>query len=196
MAARRRRRWGPRRLLTAAVIMYAMCAYFVVAAVAAHAAAARSSYVQAHGTRVNATVTSVRSTVTAYLVPTTQVTVRLQPPFDGTTISVVHVADEVKSHAGETISVLVDPSQPGYSELPGSRGVTTVGWLEPLAFVVSTLIVGVLLTAQSVRLFRVRQEREPAPRTLVEEDNQARNRSVSRFGRALRRLRPADRYVG
>ena len=162
MAPRRRRRGGLKRLLITAVIMYAMCAYFAVAAVVAQAAAAHSRSVQAHGLHANATVISAGSTVTPYLAGTTLLTVRLQQPVDGATTSVVHVAQEVSSHSGETIAVLVDPSQPGYSELPGSPGVTTIGWLEPLALVVSTLIVAVVCTVQYVRFFRLRRA-APAP---------------------------------
>ena len=97
------------------------------------------------------------STVTTYLAGTTLMTVRLQRPVDGTTMSVVHVAQEVNSHAGATIAVLVDPSQPGYGELPGSPGVTTISWLLPLALVVSTLTAAVVCTVQYVRLFRLRR---------------------------------------
>jgi hypothetical protein len=160
MPPRRRRPLGPKGQLIVALIMYAVFAGFLIAAVAGHAAAAQSSYVQAHGVRENATVLNVDNNSSTYKGNTTwsaEVTVRLQQPVDGTTTSVVHVPYEDNSNDGDTITVLVDPDNPGYSELPGSANTTNASWIVLLVFSVLMLAIAVLTTRRTIRLFRQRR---------------------------------------
>lgn len=160
MARRRRRPLGPKGQLTATLILYAVFAGFVAGAVAAHAAAAQSSYVQAHGVRDSATVLNVDNTSSTYKGNTTwsaEVTVQLQQPVDGMTTSIVHVPYEDNSNDGDTITVLVDPSNPSYSELPGSANTTNTSWIVLLVFSVLMLFTAGLATRRTIRLFRQRR---------------------------------------
>jgi FlaG/FlaF family flagellin (archaellin) len=160
MAPRRRRPLGPKGQLTVTLFLYALFAAFVIGAVAAHAAAAQSSYVQAHGVRDNATVLNVDNTSSTYKGSTTwsaEVTVQLQQPVNGTTTSVVHVPYEDNSNDGDTITVLVDPGDPGYSELPGSANATNASGIVLLVFSVLMLLVAMLATRRTIRLFRQRR---------------------------------------
>jgi hypothetical protein len=160
MAPRRRRPLGPKGQLTVTLFLYALFACLVIGAVGAHAAAAQSGYVQAHGVRDNATVLNVDNASSTYKGNTTwsaEVTVQLQQPVNGTTTSVVHVPYEDNSNDGDTITVLVDRGDPGYSELPGSANMTNAPWIELLVFSVLALLVAVLATRRTIRLFRQRR---------------------------------------
>jgi len=160
MATRRRRPLGPKGQLVATIIVYVVCLGFAFAAVAAHAAAAQSSYVQGHGIQDSATVLNVDNTSSTSKGNTTwsaQVTVQLLQPVNGTTTSVVHVPYEDNSNDGDTITVLVDPNDPGYSELPGSPNTTNAAWIWLLVFSVLMLGVAVLVTRRTIRLFRQRR---------------------------------------
>ena len=160
MPALRRRPLGPKGQLAVSVIMCLVCAILVIGAVASHAAAAQSSYVQAHGVRDSATVVSeddiahTNKNSTTY---TSLVTVQLQQPVNGTTSSVVHVPYAAGDFAGDKITVLVDPGNPGYSELPGSAATTAGAWIEMLVFAALTLVIAVLSTRRTIRLFRQRR---------------------------------------
>ena len=156
--ARRSRPRGPQRILViclvAVLLVFPLSAVFVVMAVNKHAQAAQSSYVQAHGLRESATVGHVdnKQVDGNY---TATVTVQLQPPVNGTTSSIVHVPHQDNSSPGDTITVLVDPSQPGYSELPGAPSVTGQDWIVPLVIaVVILLFYPAIPTWYGVRAFR------------------------------------------
>src|SRR5579863_8993534 len=119
-----------------AVFAYLGCAALAVAAVVEHGEAVQSSYVQAHGVRDTATVVSVHNFMPTgkHRAPASaEVTVRLKQPVNGTSTSVVHVPDHVSSVPGDTIAVMVDLRQPGYSELPGEPDTTTWKWIGSLS---------------------------------------------------------------
>jgi flagellar biosynthesis/type III secretory pathway M-ring protein FliF/YscJ len=158
--ARRRRPLGPKGALFLALFFYAFCAVWAAITVSGHAQAVQSSYVQTHGQRDSATVVSVDNIEHTHKNSTTYtalVTVQLQQPVNGTASSVVHVPYKDNSFPGDKITVFVDPSQPGYSELPGSPNATTAGWVASLVGTVVFLVIAVFLTRQSVRLFRRRR---------------------------------------
>lgn len=160
MARRRRRPLGPKGTLVVALFLYALCALFAAITVSAHAEGVQSSYVQAHGLRENATVISVDNMKSTYKQSTSYtaiVEVQLHQPVNGTTSSFVYVPDKVNSSPGDEITVLVDPAEPDYSELPGSPDVPSSDWVVALVVAVGTLVGGVLLTRRSVRLFRQRR---------------------------------------
>lgn len=162
MARQGRRPARPRTLVVVAVFLCLACALCAGVAVFGHAQAVQSSYVQAHGVRDNATVVSVNNSAskdddgtTTY---TAEVTVHLQQPVNGTFNSLVWVPGEDNSRPGEVIAVLVDPRQPGYSELPGSPYVgSSSGWIVAVGFSVLFLVVGVWVTREAVRLSRQRR---------------------------------------
>ena len=160
MSRRRRRPLGVKGSLVLALFFFALGAVLIGVAVSQHVQAVRSSYVQAHGLRDNATVVSVDNFEHTYKHSTTYtalVTVQLQQPVNGTTNSLVHVPYRDNSFPGDEITVLVDPQQPGYSELPSSPTATTGNWVAPLVGAVVTLVVGVFLTRKAVRLLRQRR---------------------------------------
>jgi hypothetical protein len=76
----------------------------------------KSGYTQAHGVADVATVSSVHSWRGSV-----SVTVTLARPVNGTTTTTVSTLNSVSFSRGARISVLVDPKDPGYAELPGSR---------------------------------------------------------------------------
>ncbi|MCW2933295.1 MAG: hypothetical protein JWM19_4257 [Actinomycetia bacterium] len=51
----------------------------------------------------------------------------------------------------------MDPDNPGYSELPGSANTTNASWIVLLVFSVLMLLVAVLATRRTIRLFRQRR---------------------------------------
>jgi len=127
-----------------------------------HAQAVQSSYVQTHGVRDNATVVRVDNVVdkggddgTSY--PAGSVSVRLQQPVNGTFNSVVQVPGGSNSRPGDVIAVLVDPRQPGHSELPGLPYEQPWLWIVPVGFSLFFLVGGVRLTLRAVRLSRQRR---------------------------------------
>jgi hypothetical protein len=157
--ASRRRRWGPKGWLTATLVWYALVAAVVGLVIGVHAEVAQSSYVQAHGVRDSATVTDVYNHEGSGRDATweAQVTVDLQQPVDGATRSVVHVPYKDNSVDGDTITVLVDPRDPGYSELPGSAYGNNTLWISSLVGLSVTLVIALLFTYQTITLFRQRR---------------------------------------
>ena len=148
-----------------AVFLFMVCAVAAAVAVGTHNQVAQSGYVQDHGVRDDATVVSVvNSPIRNDNGPTTytaRVTVHLRQPVNGTVDSVAWVPDEVNSHPGDVIAVLVDPRQPDYSELPGqpySGPGATWGLILSLGFSAVFLILGVLATRTAI-VRRLRRRR-------------------------------------
>ena len=160
MARRRRRPLGPKGTLFWALFFYGLGAILVGFTFIGRAQAAQSSYVQAHGVRDSASVVSVDNiehTSKHFTTYEALVTVQLQQPVNGATNSVVHVPDRDNSLPGDEITVLVDPRQPGYSELPGSPSTTTENWVVALVLAVVVLAFAVFVTRRAVRRFRQRR---------------------------------------
>jgi hypothetical protein len=124
----RRRRYGPVSTLISAIVFLGIGITAACFAVTTHAEASRSGYTQANGVAGTATVRSVANyqssgtrSATTYFA---KVTVTLQPPVSGHASAVVNIPGNVSYARGQVISVLVDPADPGYAELPGSPYVT------------------------------------------------------------------------
>jgi hypothetical protein len=150
---RGRRRNSPTSSLAGGILVLGFGIVFAVAAFGAHSAASRSSYTQSNGIRDSATVDNVsnyqssRSSTTYAAIAAT-----LGKPVDGQWTTVVNIPNNVSYHTGQAISILVDPADPGYSELPGQRFAsdgTTVG-----AAIVSVmgLLAGVGFIVKSFRM--------------------------------------------
>jgi hypothetical protein len=112
---------------------------FIGTSFAVRGAASKSAYVQAHGVRREAVIVSVdnqehRTThkpgqtgtgynqkhyaiTTSY---TANVLVNLAQPVNGHTQTTVHVPHKDSDKPGQSVTVLVDPQDPGYAELPGT----------------------------------------------------------------------------
>jgi len=135
--ARGRRRYGPVGTSVILGIFVAGAVGFLVGAISSHSQAVRSSYVQHHGTSANAIVDSVVNTEHCskngcnY---TAAILVTLSPPVDGARTTVVHYPDFSDLFTGEQVTVLVDPKQPGYAELPGATFESSWVWIVLLVF--------------------------------------------------------------
>jgi hypothetical protein len=140
----RRRRYGPVSTLTSAIVFLGIGIAAACLAVSTHSEVDRSNNTQASGIADTATVRSVanyqstgRHSTTYYA----QVAVTLQAPVSGQASTVVNIPNNVSYTRGQVISILVDPADPGYAELPGSPYVTdstTAGLV--IAAVVSCII--------------------------------------------------------
>jgi hypothetical protein len=127
--------------LAAMLIMLFIGAAFIILSFALRSSAARSSFVQAHGVRREALILSVdniartsttttgsgssRHTVTSTTY-TAEVLVKLADPVGGQARTTVHVPRYETGGPGDALTVLVDPGNPGYAELPGSPSIPAV----------------------------------------------------------------------
>lgn len=134
------------------VLVSAGCAYDTYAA---NASAAKSSYTQSSGVRENATVTNVvnnKDCGRGGCTYSADVYVDLSRPVSGQTTADVSVPNSVNYTDGQTITVLVDPKDPGYAELPGQpdNQASTAIWVAVVAAVV--LAFGILAIVRGVRM--------------------------------------------
>lgn len=132
LAGRPRRRYGP--IVTGITLAVFACGTIAVSAgaISSYSQGVRSGFVQSHGISASATVESVDNTQhcsrsSCYY--TAAILVRLSRPVDGARTTVVHYPDFSELAANDTVVVLVDPRQPGYAELPGSRFVASWSWI-------------------------------------------------------------------
>jgi DivIVA domain-containing protein len=136
-----------------------------VAFVAFHSDYERSNYTQASGISDSATVTS--ENVGTGKAAETHVTVRLDTPVGGRDISVVNIAGAASYRPGDRISILVDPQDPSYSELPGRPDDTAFEALVACAIVIVLMILVVVgsLVASLRKRLRRRRGRRSLPAT-------------------------------
>jgi DivIVA domain-containing protein len=144
-------------LLVLVLFLAAIAIGACVGVVTFHADYERSNYTQASGIPVSATVIS--ENVGTGKAAETHVTVRLDPPVGGRDVSVVNIAGADIYKPGDRISILVDPRDPSYSELPGMPDDTALEALVACAIVILVMIlcvVGGLVTTLRKRLKRRR----------------------------------------
>jgi hypothetical protein len=100
----------------------------IVYSVFAHGDAARSSYTQAHGVRRAARVIS--EDIGTGKDPTSTVVVQLSEPVNGHDTTTVHIpfAPAFAYFPGTPVTVVVDPQDPGYAELPGAPYISSGVW--------------------------------------------------------------------
>src|SRR3954465_2019817 len=110
-----------------ALALVAFTAFFIAAAVTAKSDAARSARLQREGIRVVATVSAVdnqrsnhRDNDTSSSSYTSVVTLALQPPLRGHDHTALRFSHYSKLVVGQSVTVLVDPRDPGYAEQPGA----------------------------------------------------------------------------
>ena len=123
----RRRRNSPTSLLIGGIILLGFGIGFAFVAIGAHAAASKSSYTQSNGTQDSATVDNVSNYSSTGRGGTTywaSIAATLGRPVDGQWTTVVNIPNNVNYHTGQAISILVDPADPSYSELPGQPDAT------------------------------------------------------------------------
>jgi hypothetical protein len=187
LTGRTKRRWPSwAKQLVPTVVLYGALAAFLALGIFGHAEAVRSSYTQAHGVQDNATVAAVDNTeVTGSRNgPGTwlaQVTVDLDQPVDGVNTSVVHVPYKDRYAEGDTITVLVDPRDPGYAELPGSPFADIRSWIWWVVVSLGALALALWSTLRTVILFSRRRAAPGLPSDYVH--GAKRKRSPGRPGR-------------
>ena len=121
-------------------------AIIVAASVPAYGNAARSSYTQAHGVRRVAEVMIQNAGTEDYpsrgggRVPTSTAAVWLSEPVNGHDTTTVHVHG-APLYPDASVTVLVDPQDPGYAELPGAPFTTIASWLGPLGLGLTILVI-------------------------------------------------------
>jgi len=142
-AGGRRRAHAPASLAGAALITTAMACFGLVATLQAHSGAQRSSYTQSHGVTETAVADNVENIAShtskgAYSY-TNQITITVQRPAVGDGSATVYGNGQTSVQSGDTLTVLVDPKQPSYAEMPGAPYYTTRSWIEALLF---TIVIG------------------------------------------------------
>ena len=107
-----------------------------------HGDAARSSYTQAHGARQAARVISERTSPgDDPKHPTSALVVRLSRPVNGHDTTTVHIQGAPTYRPGAPVTVVVDPQDPGYAELPGAPYTTSGSWEVPLVIGLACILV-------------------------------------------------------
>ncbi len=157
---RGRRHYGPAGTSVIAAVFGAATIGLAVGAASTYSQGVRSAFVQSHGIPAAAIVDTVDNTQQCSRSScdyTAAIVVTLKAPVRGATTTVVHYPDSSDLVSGESIVVLVDPQQPGYAELPGTKFVNAGDWviLAIMAIVVASLTVLEVQAAR--RLFAYRR---------------------------------------
>jgi hypothetical protein len=150
----RRRAHAPATLAGAAVITTAMTCIGLAATLQAHSGAQRSSYTQSHGVTETAVADDVQNIAShtskrgySY---TNQITITVQHPAVGDGSATVYGNGQTSVQPGDTLTVLVDPRQPSYAEMPGAPYYTTGSWIEALLFTIVAGCVTVFVSYRAV----------------------------------------------
>jgi hypothetical protein len=161
--SRRRHRDGPVALTIVGLIWTGLAIALLAGAVVNVSNAARSSYTQNHGVSVSGTVISAdNSTVCSArggCSYSATILVRLSRPVGGVSVTTAHYPDSTDLVSGEPVTVLVDPKQPDYAELPGHAYTTAIQWI--LGFALA-LVMGLLAFVDWRALVRVLAQRRAA----------------------------------
>lgn len=144
-----------------AAIITAAFVFMSTAAIVNHSYDDRSAYVQAHGLSRSAVVDRVRNIATTdkggtRYTATFNVTVKFLSGSDRN--AVVYDPERAPVKPGSTITVLLDPQQPAYAELPGHPDKQ--GWILPVIFSLVAVWLGVL-AVYSWLTFIARIRRQP-----------------------------------
>jgi hypothetical protein len=147
---------------------------FIADAFVVHSQAQRSALVQQRGIATSGTVQSVDNTRQCSKWLTCSYTaafpVRLSLPVHGASTTTVHYRGYAHLLAGEQVTVLVDPQQVAYAELPGSPFTRSSDWIGGLvAAIVFALAAVFAVLALRRHLIRRRTDlatRASAPPTI------------------------------
>jgi hypothetical protein len=132
------------------VALTAVFVGFSTLAIAHHSDNDRSAYVQAHGLRRSAVVDRVQNSATTDKGVTTYtatLSVTVTFPASGDRNAVVYDPGRAQVKQGSTITVLLDPQQPAYAELPGHPDQ---GGVLPVFFSFIALLGGVMAVGLSL----------------------------------------------
>jgi hypothetical protein len=142
---RRGRKYGPVAHTIIGLIYVVLVVGFTVGAISSHSQADRSAYTQSHEIAVTATVDSVDNTTScgkSSCSYSAAVLVSLPHSIDGRVTSTIHIPRLSQLIDGESVAILVDPRQPGYSELPGVKFKSPGEWILLLILAVVFLFLG------------------------------------------------------
>jgi hypothetical protein len=94
--------------------------------------------------------------------PTSALAVRLSEPVNGHETTTVHIQGAPGYSPGAPVTVVVDPKDPGYAELPGAPYASSGQWEIPLAIGLALILVlpfglGVVYLRQRLARRRVRR---------------------------------------
>jgi hypothetical protein len=132
----------------------------VVSAFQLHGQSDVSAYTQSSGVRRGALVFTVHNiehqdrSSTWY---TAEISAVLAQPVAGRVATTIYVPYGVSVRTGQLVQVLVDAKQPGHSEFPGARYVSTSQWVTPVAVAVVSLGLAALFGWGAFGTFRVRR---------------------------------------
>lgn len=156
----RRRRYSPAMAAVYFIIWSGLGIGMAIGAGFTHAHAERSSEVQHHGIPRIATVTGVENHFHSSRgggFYTADIFVSLSQPVDGRTGTTVHYPGRVQEPTGSSISVLIDPADLGYAELPGSPATQNLSWIILLVVAVLFLVLDAFVAWMFVRFRRHRR---------------------------------------
>jgi hypothetical protein len=149
-----------------ALLFLGITIFLIVSTLQAYSGAQRSSYTQAHGVSETAVADNVQVIThrgshgrVSY---TSDITVTIQHPTVGDGSATVYSQGDTSVTQGSTFTVLVDPRQPSYAEIPGSPYGTTTGWVMSLLFAVVFGIVAGLISRHAI-LMILRHRRVSKP---------------------------------
>jgi uncharacterized protein DUF3592 len=149
-----RRVHAPATVAIQAVIFLAVTIFLLVGTLNSYSGSQRSSYTQAHGvseTVVAGNVQNIRHTGSHGSVSYTyQITVTSEHPAVGDGNATVYGDGTTAVQPGQTITVLVDPRQTDYAEIPGAPFSTTSDWVVSLLFTIIFGIMAILITRKAV----------------------------------------------
>jgi hypothetical protein len=160
MPRRRGRRYSPVAVGFQVFVFTAVFIGMLVGTVVTHSEAVRSARVQHHGVARLATVLSVHDSYHSsrgggYWTAT--VDAAFVPPDEGVSNTVVHYPGWMSSQPGSRYTVLLDPTDPGYAEFPGSPATKSWSWVLLLVFALVFGVIDGLLVRTHLRLWRHRR---------------------------------------
>jgi len=128
--------------------------FLLIATLNAYSGAQRSSYTQAHGVSESAVADNVQLITNrnshGHVSYTSDITVTIQHPAVGDGTATVYIQGATPIMQGSTFTVLVDPRQPSYAEIPGAPYDTTSDWIAGLLVTVVVGIVAGLISRRAV----------------------------------------------
>ncbi|HXL94849.1 MAG TPA: DUF3592 domain-containing protein [Streptosporangiaceae bacterium] len=137
-----------------ALLFLGITIFLIVSTLQSYSGAQQSSYTQAHGVSETAVADNVQVITNrgshGSVSYTSDITVTVQHPIVGNGSATVYSQGGTSVTQGSTLTVLVDPRQPSYAEIPGSPYDTTSGWIVSLLFTIVFGIVAGLISRRAV----------------------------------------------
>jgi hypothetical protein len=128
----RRPRYGPVSAGVTTALFGLVAIALAVGTILYHSQSDRSSLVQHHGVRATAIVFLVANHVGCtrrICNDTAAILARYSPPLEGSVGTIVHYPAASRLVPGDHITVLADPNDPGYAELPGAAFERPDSWV-------------------------------------------------------------------